>query len=224
LKISLGAACNLHQEVSDALEPSYEEIKQTLSGESFINVDETGWRTMGRSSRLWVFAAPTRALFKIAPSRSSKVLKETPGAVFGGILCSDRYSAYGAYHKGFRPRYRRGGAHIIREIKGIRHSCRSPDAVKYSRWMLSEIGRMFGLFNAFKSERLDRKALVLKSIPLRARINRCLKTYETSSDSDVAKNARGLLKSWGHLFTFLEHEGVEPTNNAAERAIRSGVQ
>jgi hypothetical protein len=71
--ISLGAVCSLHQEVSESLEPSYEEIKEILPAESFINVDETEWRTMGKSSRLWVFTTPTRALFKIAPSRSSKV-------------------------------------------------------------------------------------------------------------------------------------------------------
>jgi transposase len=221
IDISLGSVHSLHQEVSQALESSYEEIKQTLPEQSFINVDETGWRSMGRSSWLWVFTTPTRALFKIAPSRGSKVIKGILGAVFGGILCSDRYSAYGAYHKGLRQVC---WAHIIREIKGIRHSCRSPDAVKYSRWMLSETGRMFGLFNAFRNERLDRKTLILKSLPLRARMNRCLTTYRASSDSDVARNARGLLKYWDHLFTFLEHEGVEPTNNAAEQAIRPGVQ
>jgi transposase len=219
--ISLGSVCSLHQEVSQALEPSYEEIKQTLPGQSFINVDETGWRSMGRPSWLWVFTTPTRALFNIAPSRGSKVIKGILGAVFDGILCSDRYSAYGAYHKGLRQVC---WAHIIREIKGIRHSCRSPDAVKYSRWMLSEIGRMFGLFNAFRREQFDRKTLVLKSVPLRARMNRCLRTYEASSDPDVARNARGLLKHWNSLFTFLDYQGIEPTNNAAERAIRSGVQ
>jgi hypothetical protein len=55
-------------------------------------------------------------------------------------------------------------------------------------------------------------------------MNRCLQTYELSSDPDVARTARGLLKHWNHLFTFLEHEGVEPTNNSAERGIRPAVQ
>ncbi len=27
----------------------------------------------------------------------------------------------------------------------------------------------------------------------------------------------------GRVFTFLEHEGVEPTNNSVERALRTGV-
>jgi transposase len=32
------------------------------------------------------------------------------------------------------------------------------------------------------------------------------------------------LKRWDSLFTFIAHEGVEPTNNLAERLIRPGVQ
>ena len=83
---------------------------------------------------------------------------------------------------------------------------------------------MFGFWHAFKEGFVDRHTLVKKSVPLRARMNRCLQTYELSSDPDVARIARSLLKHWNHLFTFLEHEGVEPTNNSAESAIRPAVQ
>jgi len=221
IEISLGSICNLHEEVSRALEPSYEEIKKALPQQSVVNVDETGWRSMGRGVWLWIFVAPSLAFFTLLPSRGAHVLKGVLGDIFGGILCSDRFSAYGRYHKGLRQIC---WAHIIREIKGIRHACRSPDAARFSRWMLSEVGRMFALFHAFRSELLDRRTLVQKSVPLRARMSNCLQTYELSSDPDVARMARGLLKYWGCLFTFLEHDGVEPTNNAAERGIRPAVQ
>jgi transposase len=35
--------------------------------------------------------------------------------------------------------------------------------------------------------------------------------------------ARNLLKAWPALWTFAKHPGVEPTNNHAERALRSAV-
>jgi len=35
--------------------------------------------------------------------------------------------------------------------------------------------------------------------------------------------ARNLLKAWPALWTFAKHAGVEPTNNHAERALRSAV-
>lgn len=221
IDICLGSVCKLHEEVSRALEPPYEEIKRALPQQSVLNVDETGWRSMGQPFWLWIFVTPCLAFFALLPSRGAKVLTGVLGDIFRGILCSDRFSAYGSYHKGLRQVC---WAHIIREIKGIRHACRSPDAVKFSRWMLSEIGRMFALFHAFRSEHLDRKTLVLKSVPLRARMSNCLQTYELSKDHDVARMARGLLKYWHCLFTFLEHEGVEPTNNLAERGLRPAVQ
>ncbi len=221
IEISLGSVCKLHQEVSQSLEASYEEVREALSDQKVLNVDETGWRSMGKRMWLWIFVASRMALFTISGSRGSKVLKGVLGEVFGGILCSDRFSAYNAYHKGIRQVCL---AHIIRDLKGLKHACRSPDAVKFSRWMLREIGRLFGVWHAFRDEQLDRRTLVQKSVPIRARIHKCLQTHQGSTDREVRTAAKGLLKCWQHLFIFLEYDGVEPTNNSAERGIRPAVQ
>ncbi len=157
----------------------------------------------------------------MAASRGAKVLREILGDAYRGILCSDMYSAYKAFHNGVRQFC---WSHIIRAIKGIKHACRSPGGVRFSKWMLSETGRMFALWHAFKDGYLDRQTLVRKSVPIRSRMSRCLQLHCTNSDFDVAKMAKSLLKHWHGLFTFLEHEGVEPTNNAAESAIRPAVQ
>jgi hypothetical protein len=69
IDISLGSVCNLHEKVSRALEPSYEDIKKALPQQSVVNVDETGWRSMGRSMWLWIFVAPSLAFFTLLPSR-----------------------------------------------------------------------------------------------------------------------------------------------------------
>lgn len=221
INISLGSVCNLHEEVSQAVGSCCEEIRQALPQEKVLNVDETGWKSMGKRRWLWVLVSSSMAFFTISASRGAKVLRETLGQTFSGILCSDMFSAYNAYHKGVRQIC---WAHIIRNLKGVKHGCRSPDGVKFSKWMLSEIGRMFRLWYAFKQGSMDRRTLVRKSVPIRARMSNCLQTYELSSDPDVARTARGLLTHWNRLFTFLEHEGVEPTNNSAERGIRPAVQ
>jgi transposase len=157
----------------------------------------------------------------VAASRAAKVLKEILGDEYKGILCSDMYSAYKAFHNGLRQFC---WAHIIRGVKGIKHACRSPDAVRFSKWMLAETGRMFALWHAFKAGHLDRRTLVLKSVPIRSRMSKCLQQYCASPDRDVRKAAKSLLKHWHGLFTFLEYEGVEPTNNSAERGARPAVQ
>lgn len=221
IDISLGSVCKLHEEVSQSVERCYEHIRECLSEQKVINADETGWRTHGERRWLWVLVTPTLAFFHIAASRGSQVLREILGETFNGTLCSDMFSAYKAFHKGIRQFC---WAHIIRTIKGVKHACRSPDAVKFSTCMLCETGRMFALWHAFKLGHLDRKTLVLKSVPIRARMNKCLSLYLQSSDYEVRKASKSLLKHWDSLFTFLEVEGVEPTNNAAERALRPAVQ
>jgi transposase len=221
IDISLGSVCKLHEEVSEALKPCCEEIKQALPKQDILNVDETGWKSMGKGIWLWVFVAPAMTFFTLAASRGAKVLKGVLGEVFSGVICSDMFSAYNAYHKGGRQIC---WAHIIRTLRGLKHACRSPDGVRSARWMLAEIGRLFALWHAFKDEHVDRQTLVKKSVPIRARMNRCLQAYELSEDADVARTARSLLKHWNHLFTFLDHEHVEPTNNSAERGIRPAVQ
>jgi len=221
IDICLGSVCKLHDEVSESLASAHTKAGETLAQQPVINIDETGWKTQGKGRWLWVLVTPVVVFFHVAASRGSKVLREILGDEYHGILCSDMYSAYKKFHNGVRQFC---WAHIIRGIKGIKHSCRSPDAVKFSKWMLSETGRMFALWHAFKRGDLERRTLVLKSVPIRSRMSRCLQLYSASSDADVRKAAKSLLKHWGGLFTFLEYEGVEPTNNSAERAGRPAVQ
>jgi transposase len=221
IDICLGSVCKLHEEVSQSLARPVAQAKETLPEQPVLNIDETGWKTQGKSRWLWVFVTPVIAFFHVAASRGSKVLEEILGDEYQGVLCSDMYSAYKKFHKGVRQFC---WAHIIRGIKGIKHSCRSPDAVRFSKWMLCETGRMFALWHGFRRGDLDRQTLVLKSVPIRARMHKCLHHYEHSSDCDVSKACTSLLKHWQGLFTFLEHEGVEPTNNCAERGGRPAVQ
>lgn len=221
IEISLGSVCKLHDEVSESLAPAHEEARETLPKQPVLNIDETGWKTLGKGRWLWVFVTPVVVFFHVAASRGSKVLKEILGDECHGVLCSDMYSAYKKYHHGVRQFC---WAHIIRGIKGIKHSCRSPDAVRFSKWMLSETGRIFALWHAFMRGDLDRQTLVVKSVPIRARMHKCLQYYADSRDYDVSKACKSLLKHWHGLFTFLEYEGVEPTNNAAERGGRPAVQ
>jgi transposase len=221
IDICFGSVCKLHQDVSESLAAAHEDVRQALAKEPVLNIDETGWNTLGLACWLWALVTPSIAFYHIAKSRGSKVLRELLGDEYKGILCSDMYSAYKAFHHGVRQFC---WAHIIRGIRGIKHACRSPDAVRFSKLMLAEIGRMFALWHAFKKGHLDRQTLVKKSLPIRSRMKKCLNLHLSSSDYHVRKTAKSLLKHWDGLFTFLEHEGVEPTNNSAERAVRPAVQ
>ena len=68
--------------------------------------------------------------------------------------------------------------------------------------------------------------MILKSIPLEKKFFALADRYADSGDKDVRNHlATALLDAFSNdFFTFLDQEGVEPTNNSAERALRCAVQ
>ena len=116
IEISLGSTQKCWEEASEAVAGPCKELEQKLKDEPVINADETGWRTNGDKRYLWVFLAAQYVVYTIETTRSSAVLIRLLGAVFQGILCSDRFSAYLKYHKG---RAQFCWAHLKRNILGV---------------------------------------------------------------------------------------------------------
>src|SRR5207237_9305922 len=69
----------------------------------------------------------------------------------------------------------------------------------------------------------DRQALRRRLIPLQARLGRLMRRGQENPDRKAAGLCRELTKWWAALWTFARVEGVEPTNNGAERALRPAV-
>lgn len=222
LDLCLGTVCNCLDRVSPALEPVTEEIRETLAESGHLNIDETGWKCKGKPRYLWVLVSPLVVYFSIAASRGAKVLKSILGEAFDGIITSDDHSAYRRFHcKGLRQLCL---AHLILKLKGLKETRASPDAYLFAKHLLRELGHILGCWHAFRDGYITREQLGNATTLMRARIKRyCLK-YQDSPDRQVRTRARRTLKNWEHLFTFLFHEGVEPTNNRAERALRPPVQ
>jgi hypothetical protein len=95
---------------------------------------------------------------------------------------------------------------------------------RFCRDALAEHARLFRLWHKFGSGQIDRNQLVLRSIPIEKRIFVLAERHLDSSHREVRNLATALFEHNERLFTFLEHEGVEPTNNSAERALRTGVR
>ena len=90
--------------------------------------------------------------------------------------------------------------------------------------MLKEAGTLFSYWNAFKQSGCTREELWQATALIRGRMKCPCLRYRETADKDVRTRAAGFIKNWDMLFTFLRVEGIEPTNNAAERAIRPAVQ
>ena len=221
IDISLGSTQKCWEETSAAVAEPCLELEIRLKDEPVINAGETGWRTNGGKRFPWVFVAARYAVFTVASTRGSEVLIRTLGAVFRGILCSDRFSAYLKYHKG-RAQFCR--AHLKRNILGVLELTKNTGVERFCRDALAEHAKLFRLWHKFRDGRIDRGQLILRSIPIQKRLFALGERHLDSSHREVRNLAAVLFEHVERLFLFLEQEGVEPTNNSSERTIRIAVQ
>lgn len=217
--ISPASVCTVLDQAGEAIEDTYEELACALPDLPVVNGDETGWPVGKKLQWLWIFVAPLFVVFRVGP-RSSETVKEMLGNAFEGILCCDRLGAYLKAHKG---PFQFCWAHLIRNFKGLRDTCSSADAKNLSRLVLAEAKRLFEIWHQFTGGAITRSELIRLSAPIRSEMIACLKKHCASETEKVRKFAQNLLDWQDCLFTFLYHEGVEPTNNSSERGVRPGV-
>ena len=227
IPLSLGSIQNSWEEASDAVAESCAELERQLPHEPVVNSDETGYRTSGEKRWLWALVAANFVFYKIALTRGAEVLVQLLGEVFSGILCSDRCASYLKYHKG---EGQFCWAHFKRNILGIQEIGKTTDAERFCRDALALHARLFRLWHRFRDGPgvrygpISREQLIAKSIPLEKKFFVLADRYLDSPDKDVANLALALIKHFERFFAFLRLEGVEPTNNVAERALRCAVQ
>jgi len=221
IEISLGSTQKCWEEASQAAAVPCQELERQLRNEPMLNADETGWRTNGHKRFLWAFVAARYVVYTVAATRGSEVLVRLIGAVFQGILCSDRFSAYLKYHKG---KAQFCWAHLKRNLLGMVEFTKSSAVERFCRDGLAQQARLFRLWRKFRAGQINRSQLILRSIPIQKRIVELAEQHLDSQHREVRNLATALFVYNERLFTFLEEEGVEPTNNSAERALRTGVQ
>jgi transposase len=161
---------------------------------------------------------PALTAFLIDRSRGGAALATLVGASFAGMVGSDRWSAYSRF-----PAERRAlcWAQLKRDFQALVD--RGGEAEPLGRWGLAEIARVFTLWHRFQAGEFDRKVLQRRLVPLQARLGRLVWRGQASPDRKAAALCRGLDRWWAALWTFARVEGVEPTNNVAERALRPAV-
>jgi transposase len=218
VKLSLGAVVCQEQAQSAALAPIVEEARAAVQQAAVVNMDETGWRQDGQRAWLWTVVTAELTVFRIDGSRGGAVVDALLGAAFAGVVGSDRWSAYCRF-----PAERRAlcWAHLKRSCQGLVD--RGGEAEPIGRWGLAEIERLFALWHRFRAGECDRQELQRRLIPLQARLGRLLRRGQQNPDRKAAALCRQLRKWWLALWNFARVEGVDPTNNVAERRLRPAV-
>jgi transposase len=218
VRVSLGAVVRQEQAQSAALAPVVEEARAAVAQAPVVNMDETGWRQEQQRAWLWTAVTTGLTVFRIDRSRGGAVLDALLGPEFQGVVGSDRWSAYSRV-----PAERRAlcHAHLKRDFQALVD--RGGEAEPIGRWGLAEIERLFALWHSFRAGEFSRKELRRRLIPLQARMGRLLRRGQENPDCKAAALCRELTKWWPALWSFARIEGVEPTNNVSERALRPAV-
>jgi transposase len=183
-----------------------------------VNADETQWRLGGRRCWLWVAVSAAATVFTVAASRGSTVSKGLLGEPFAGVLGSDRWSAYSwvAPH-----RRQVCWAHLKRDFQALVD--RGGAAQPIGAAALALLARLFDAWHHARDDPAARARLPGTLAPLQAEFRALLEAGTASESAKAAGLCRALLKLWPALWAFVTVPGVEPTNNAAERAIRPAV-
>ena len=206
--ISRGAIQRTVDRVSEAIQPHYEAIAEQARGAQVNYIDETAWYQHGMLAWLWVMINPTVALFTVDTSRS-KAAFEALVERWAGILVSDGYGVYSHWLHGRQTCL----AHLIRRARGLAER-RDPELAWFGRRVMTELQRLVHWATA-PSTSGEVQTWYARMVHLLAQ--------HGQRRDEAGTLARTLDREMGSLWTFVVEEGVEPTNNRAERALRFAV-
>jgi transposase len=206
--ISLGTIQKVINRASAAINPHYEKIAEITRSEAIAHIDETSFPQNGTLAWLWVMATSVSSLFMIHPNRSKKAFEELIQD-WAGILVSDNYGVYRKWI-GLRQTCL---AHLIRKARAL-SEMKNPEIARFGTWALSELQRLCHMANA--------PPTTGEWNAFYARLIRLISLHHDRED-EAGTFARRLAREMESLWVFLEHEGVSPTNNHAERMLRFAV-
>ena len=217
---SVGAIDNAIMRMSAVLADPWAELRAAVQRAEVVHADETTWRLRGAQQWLWVAASALLACYRIDPSRSQAAAKALLGEDFGGFVVTDRYAGY---HFLDVLQQQLCWAHVIRQLVEV--SQRPGQAGRRGAKLVALARRVIAAHREFLTEGRDADWLSNELAPLRAQIRDLLGQCARAKHQRTANFAAGLLEEYEALWTFCDVGDlqIDPTNNAAERAVRHAV-
>jgi transposase len=215
---SLGSIAAREAEMSDALANPYHEAAEAVREAAVKNTDETGWSERGQKRWLWTAATATVAFFVIHLRRSYEGLQALLGETITGVVCSDRWSAYSKLPLELRQIC---WAHLKRDFQKLIDRGGPADAI--GRACLDVVDCVFADWWAFRAGQIDRAGLRTRVDRVARELQGILEQGRSCADTKAATFCANVLALYPALWLFTAIDGVEPTNNHAERILRMGV-
>jgi transposase len=218
VEMGLGTVSYQEEQVSAALQEPVTEAQAYVQQQHHVNTDETGWTKNQERYWLWTAATPLVTVFLLLANRSAAGLKQLLGERINAIVGSDRYSAYNGLDLGKRQVC---WAHLLRDFQALVE--RKGESAIIGQLLLKQTSQMFALWHRVRDGTLPRPDFQQMMQPIRREVHSLLQIGALLGHAQTAQTCRNILKVEPALWKFVEIEGVEPTNNAAERALRRGV-
>ncbi len=218
VEMSLGSVPAQERQVSQALAEPVAEAQAYVQAQAAVNTDETSWRKGRQRQWLWTVATPLVTVFLIVASRGAAGAKQLLGHAFAGITGSDRWSAYNWLDASQRQLC---WAHLVRDFQAFVE--RKGESAIIGQLLLKQTALMFDLWYRVRDGTLSHADFQIAMQPIRREIIALLQLAAYINHPQTAKTCANLLALQAALWTFVNHPGVQPTNNAAEQALRRAV-
>jgi transposase len=217
-RLSLGCLCALEARTTAALAAPYEAACQAIARAKQVNADETPWRQGALKAWLWTAVSEWIVCFLVSASRSREAFQTLVPFDPARTVTCDRYSAYQHLVGDQRQVC---WAHLLRDFTALAQT-NAPER-DLGAELVAATKELFAVWSGYRAEAMDRRGLEEAMQPVQERVRRLLEEGRASPHWKAGPLGTELLKQWESLWTFVRIEGVEPTNNAAERAVRPGV-
>jgi transposase len=216
LTISTGMIARLERRGAAELEAPVEELRQYVRDAAVAHIDETSW--WQGQDKAWLWGAVTKlvTVFTIVTSRGAEVAKDLLGTDRRKVVISDRFKSYM-----WIKRRQFCWAHLNRDLQAMVD--RGGESAEVGRLLLGHSDRLFDWWHRVRDGTMARATLRTNVAIMRFSFREDLRRGLASGCARTTGTCRELLAGETHLWTFVRVEGVEPTNNDAERALRHGV-
>ena len=219
-RLSVGAVDAICQRASNALAGPHLQLQDWVLDQDAVHVDETGWRTRGEGCALWAATTAQATFLQIAEHCNREQFNALVGTSYPGIVISDRWNGYSHLDPNRRQAC---WSHIKRDFR--RHADGLAEQKAFGEIGVTLTHRVFGAWRSYQHDHHDRDRLKDEIAPIQTELRQLLEAASPKSRRTRwhRQFANNLLKIWPALWTFTTAEGVQPTNNPAERALRAPV-
>jgi transposase len=215
LNIAPGMVSKLRGRTAEALLIPYWQVAIHVRTQN-VNIDETSWREAKKQVYLWGVATSAAVLFHIAKGRTAQVAKNLLGEQYAGVATCDRLKSYW-----WIKRLQWCWAHLRRDFQAMIDRGNPGKAIGKS--LLGQSNTLFHLWHQFRQGKLSRAQLQAAMKPVREAVRQALERGKRCRCRKTAGTCKELLGHEDWLWTFVDVEGVEPTNNGGEQTERHGV-